>query len=115
MTFLKYNPRLKERARELRKNMTPAEKIFRYKVLKNCWFNILRQKPIDNFIVDFYIPFLKLVIEIDGDSHFDDQSKAYNEERSNILKGLWLTVLRFKNTEIYESIDWVTEVLQRYF
>jgi very-short-patch-repair endonuclease len=64
---LPYNPKLVERAKNLRKNMTPAEKKLWYSYLRNFKFRVLRQKPIDNFIVDFYCAKLKLVIEIDGD------------------------------------------------
>jgi len=71
MGYIKYNPKLKERARELRKNSTPSEielwKSLRGAQLHGYTFN--RQKPLDEFIVDFYCRKLGLVIEIDGDSH----------------------------------------------
>ena len=73
---LPYNRALVERARDLRKNMTPAEAELWHECLRHLNVSVLRQRPIDNFIVDFYIPSLKLVIEVDGDSHFDDQGKA---------------------------------------
>ncbi|HBE56853.1 MAG TPA: endonuclease, partial [Cyanobacteria bacterium UBA11366] len=67
---LPYNPALVARAKELRKNMTPAEKKLWYGYLRTFQFRVLRQRPIDHFIVDFYCPSLKLVIEVDGESHF---------------------------------------------
>jgi len=70
---LPYNTALVARAKELRKNMTLAEKKLWYSYLKNFKFKVLRQRPIDHFIVDFYCPSLKLVIEIDGDTHFTDE------------------------------------------
>lgn len=60
-----YNPLLKERAGELRKNMTPAEKKIWKQCLKFLDVNVLRQKVIDHYIADFYIPSKSLVIEID--------------------------------------------------
>ena len=70
---LPYNPQLVERAKELRKIMTLAEKKLWYNYLKTFKFRFLRQRPIDNFIVDFYCAELKLVIEVDGDSHFTNE------------------------------------------
>lgn len=112
-TRLPYNPKLKERTRELRKNMTEPEKKLWYNFFrefqKNHDIRILRQRPIDNFIVDFYIPKLKLVIEIDWESHFDDQWKAYDVERTHILEWLWLKVIRFTNEEVMKNFDGVCE------
>jgi len=51
-------------------------------------FRVLRQRPIDNFIVDFYCAALLLVIEIDGESHFTEQGKLYDAERTGILQGM---------------------------
>ncbi|MFC1798175.1 endonuclease domain-containing protein [Patescibacteria group bacterium] len=62
---LPYNPKLKQRATEMRRNMTKTEQIIWFKYLKDLDVRVLRQRPIDNFIVDFYIPSLKIVIEID--------------------------------------------------
>jgi very-short-patch-repair endonuclease len=80
--YLPYNRALVSRAKELRKNMTPAEKKLWYGYLKTFKFRVLRQRPIDYFIVDFYCPSLKLAIEIDGDSHFTDEGKKYDRART---------------------------------
>jgi very-short-patch-repair endonuclease len=104
--FLDYNKKLSERAREMRKNMTQAEKKLRLEFLKHLQKNppvfdhpldkgdnqksikikVYPQRIIDNFIVDFYIPEKKLVIEIDGENHFTDNGKIYDEERTKILE-----------------------------
>jgi very-short-patch-repair endonuclease len=66
--FIQYNSKLKERTRELRKNMTETEKKLWFSYLReisNTKFRIYKQRPIDNYIVDFYIPCLKLIIEVD--------------------------------------------------
>src|ERR687885_2393102 len=101
---LPYNRQLVEKAKELRKNMTPAEKKLWYGYLRTFKFRILRQRPIDNFIVDFFCAQLKLVIEVDGESHFTDDGKDYDWERTQILEGYGLKVLRFTNDEVLQ--DW---------
>ena len=70
-----------------------------------------RQKPIDNFIVDFYCPKLKLVIEVDGESHFTEGGIVivYDRHRSQILEGYGLQVVRFRNDEVMECFDGVCE------
>lgn len=113
--FLNYNSKLKDRARELRKNMTEPEKKIWFQFFKviqlKAEIRVLRQRPIDNFIVDFYIPSLKVVVEIDWESHFDEKWIVYDEERTNILEWLWLTVIRYTNKEIMENFDWVSKDL----
>ncbi|MFP4414562.1 endonuclease domain-containing protein [Coleofasciculus sp.] len=72
-------------------------------------FRILRQRPIDYFIVDFYCAALKLVIEIDGDSHFTDQGKVYDFNRTSILEGYGLQVVRFTNEEVLNHFESVCQ------
>ena len=87
--FLDYNKKLKQRAAEMRKNMTPSEKIIRFQFLKNfskTHYKVYRQRIINNFIVDFYIPDFKLVIEIDGESHFTENALDYDTDRTKILE-----------------------------
>lgn len=107
MSYIKYNPKLKERARKLRKNSTPSEiklwKSLRAGNMRGYTFN--RQKPIDEFIVDFYCRKLKLVIEIDGDSH--DEKKVYDKRRQNRLELLELYVIRFYDHDVMTQIDGV--------
>ncbi|MFQ4141079.1 endonuclease domain-containing protein [Chlorogloeopsis sp. ULAP02] len=109
---LPYNPKLVERAKELRKNMTPAEQKLWYGYLRNFQFRVLRQRPINHFIVDFYCPTLKLVIEIDGNSHFTDEAQAYDIERTNILEGYGLKIIRFTNTQVLNQFDSVCEQIR---
>lgn len=110
---IRYNPNLTERAKELRKNMTePGKKLwfwFFVDFQKIHQIRVLKQRIIDNFIVDFYIPKVKIVIEIDWESHFTENWKIYDEERTNILNWLWLKVIRFTNLEIGKNFDWVCE------
>ena len=101
---LPYNRQLVEKAKELRKNMTPAEKRLWYAYLRTFNFRVLRQRLIDNFIVDFFCAQLMLVIEVDGKSHFTDEGKDYDWERTQILEGYGLKILRFTNDEVLK--DW---------
>jgi very-short-patch-repair endonuclease len=110
---LHYNPKLKERARELRNNATFTERLL-WKHLRSGQLNgyrFLRQKPIDEFIVDFYCKRLQLVIEIDGVTHNDKQS--YDERRENILKELGFTVLRLDGYYVLENITGALELIMQ--
>lgn len=102
-----YNPYLKEKARELRNNSTLGE-ILLWKKLKGkqCYgFDFHRQKPIHNFIVDFYCHKLKLIIEIDGYSHnFKFES---DKQREIELNELGFTVLRFSEGEVRNNLNLV--------
>jgi very-short-patch-repair endonuclease len=109
--YLPYDVALVPRAKELRKNMTTAEKKLWYGYLKTFKFKVLRQRPIDHFIVDFYCPTLKLVIEIDGDSHFTDEGKDYDQERTQRLEGHGLKVLRFTNHQVLQDFKNVCEAI----
>jgi len=107
--FLPYNRKLVEKAKELRKNLTLAEKTIWVNYLQTFKYKILRQRPIDNFIVDFYCPQLKLVIEIDGDTHFTAEAQEYDLRRTKILEGYGLTLIRFTNDEVLQNLDAVCE------
>ncbi|MBX9255161.1 endonuclease domain-containing protein [Desmonostoc muscorum CCALA 125] len=109
---LPYNPKLVERAKELRKNMTPAEKKLWYEYLRNFQYRVLRQRPINHFIVDFYCPTLQTVIEIDGHSHFTNEGQDYDLERTNILEGYGLKIIRFTNSQVLNHFDSVCEQIQ---
>jgi len=74
----------------LRQNPTPAEKKLWQDFLRSYPFRVLRQRPIANFIVDFYCAALMLVIEVDGEGHFTVEGQEYDRERSTILVGLWV-------------------------
>ncbi len=113
--YLEYDTRLKNRARNLRRNQTEAEKQIWYKILRNkqfFWYKFTRQKMLDVFIVDFYCSELKLVIEIDGDSHFSEEAIKYDKSRTQVFKKIWLEVIRYTNKEILENREWVYEDLK---
>ena len=112
MNYLPYNKNLVSRAKELRKNLTLAEKKIWYKYLINYQHRVYRQRPIDNFVVDFYCLKLKLVIEIDGDSHYRENAQEYDSQRTEILQGYGLKVIRFTNEEVLHNLEGVIAVIE---
>jgi very-short-patch-repair endonuclease len=109
---LPYNPELKETAGKLRKNMTPAEKCIWYKYLRNFKYRVFRQRLIDNYIVDFYCPKLKLIIEIDGGTHFCETGCKKDTLREYTLKKFGLKILRFTNTDVLANLEGVVSVIE---
>ena len=109
--MLPYNKKLKNLARELRKNMTDAERRLwsriRRKQLKNYQF--YRQKNIGNYIVDFYCPAAKLIVEVDGGHHYSSENIQKDKKRDDYLINLGFTVLRFSDRDIFKDIDGVLQ------
>jgi tRNA A37 methylthiotransferase MiaB len=111
-THIPYRIDLQEKAQELRNNMTWPEKNIWYQVLsgdKLGWFRFVRQKPLLDYIMDFYCDELSLVIEIDGESHIGQEE--YDKKRSQELNEVWVTVIRFTNDEVLQNLEWVKENL----
>ena len=106
---LPYKSDLIQRAKELRKNATPQENHLWYDFLRSYPVRFQRQKTIDSFIADFYCHAAKLVIEIDGSQHYEQQGQAYDRERTAILEHYGLEVLRFSNRDINTSFQAVCE------
>ncbi len=114
--MLPFNKNSKEKARKLRRNMTLAEKKIWYQLLVNDGLNglrFLRQKPIDQYIVDFYCHQLKLVIEIDGESHLAEDAKEYDEVRTKVLNGYGIEVIRYTNDQILNRFGEVEADLRK--
>jgi len=111
--YIPYNRKLVEIARENRKNPTWAEKKMWFDVLKSKQFQnykFHRQKPLDNFIADFYCPELMLVIEIDGDSHA--RQEEYDLLRSEKLSVYGINVIRYTNDDVLSNIEGVHKDLR---
>ena len=114
--FIPYNQRLKNNARENRKNQTSAEKKLWCDVLNNKQCNrykFTRQKPLNNFIVDFYCSELMLVIEVDGESHANQEE--YDKRRSRILREAYnIRIIRYNNNDVLNNIDGIsTDLLNK--
>ena len=111
-----YNKNLKQVSRDLRNNMTEAEKLL-WSKLRNkqiLGLQFYRQKPILNFIVDFYCPAANLVIECDGGQHYTEEGLEADRVRDETLAQLGLKVLRFDNRQVLGQIVDVVEVIYRY-
>src|ERR1035437_9440133 len=110
--IIPYNPELKEFARELRRNMTLSEVLLwnELKQKKILGYDFDRQRPIGNFIVDFYSKELSLAIEIDGKSHI--YRYDYDDERQRILEKLGVRFLRFEDIQVKKNITNVLRVIE---
>ena len=99
-----YNHRLKRTARRLRREMTDAERTLwsrlRRKQIQGIQF--YRQRPIGDYIVDFYAPSANLVAEVDGSRHLEPHGARSDAVRGAYLKGQGLRVLRFNNLEVLQ-------------
>lgn len=109
------NLKLSPIARTLRRNMTPEECHLWYDFLKRLPFPVKRQFIIGSYIVDFYIPIYKTVIEVDGRQHFTKDGKEADQNRDTALKSLGITVLRYSNEAIRDYFEGVTtDILTRF-
>jgi len=106
-----YNKNLKQPSRDLRNNMTDAEQLLWQRLRRKqiLGLQFYRQKPILNFIVDFYCPAANLVIECDGGQHYTAEGLEADRARDQALAQLGLNVLRFDNRQILTEIDGVVE------
>ena len=115
-TMIPYNRKLVYNAKWLRKNMTKEEKHLWYDFLKKIPFTVKRQHNIENYIVDFYIPEKKIVIEIDGIQHTAPKNAQKDEIRDEALAFWGITVLRYSNKDIntnfYSVINDIMEKLK---
>ena len=111
------HPDKKEDRRNLRKNLTPAEATL-WKALKNKQLagrRFKRQVSIGYYIVDFYCPSEKLVIELDGDVHFTSPGYENDQRRSKYLNSLGLKVIRFENEDVFQCSEGVLAKIQEAF
>ena len=113
--MLPYNKNLKGPARTLRRGMTDAEQALWFHLRRKQILGIqfYRQKPIGPYIVDFYAPSVKLVIEADGSQHLEDANREYDAVRDAFLKEYGLLVLRFDNRQVLTETAAVMEEIIR--
>ena len=114
---LGYNKELKELARKLRKDSTPAEirlwsELLRAGKMKGYTF--LRQRPVLNYIADFMCKKLKLIIEVDGYSHHFKRQWYKDKARQKELEDYGFTVLRFWDREVFNELDNVSRVIEQW-
>jgi len=110
-----YPQSFKYPARTLRRNQTEAEKLLwfriRKKQIKDSQF--FRQRPIGSYIVDFYCPKSKLVIEIDGGQHYEEDNIKRDLIRDEHLKKMGFRIMRFTNLDIFKNIDGVLDKIYK--
>jgi very-short-patch-repair endonuclease len=100
-----------EKRRQLRQNITKAEKLIWDKIrdrqLENCKFR--RQYSVDKFVIDFYSSEFKLAIEIDGESHFKEGAAEYDKARQEFIESAGIKFIRFTNNDVYANLPNVLE------
>ncbi|GAX35478.1 endonuclease domain-containing protein [Nodularia sp. NIES-3585] len=105
-----------EKRRVLRQNITKAEKVIWHNIrdrqLENCKFR--RQYSVDRFVIDFYSAELKLAIEIDGDSHFQDGAAEYDQAKQEFMESVGIKFIRFTNNDVYGNLSGVLESIAQY-
>ena len=110
----KHNVDLTQHAKTLRKNMTEEERRLWHDFLKTYSVRFLRQKVIDDYIVDFYCHQARLVIELDGSQHYEEKGLRKDRVRTERIENRNLTVIRIPNNEIHCNFRGVCEYIDRY-
>ncbi|MBQ4598452.1 MAG: DNA replication and repair protein RecF [Clostridia bacterium] len=110
----KHNKELTVFAQTLRKNMTPEEKHLWYDYLKEYPVRFLRQKVIDNYIVDFYCHEARLIIELDGSQHYEEKGILKDRIRTEKLEERNLTVIRILNRDVNKNFKGVCEYIDEF-
>ena len=115
--MIKYNGKNTVLAKNLRKRATPQERRLWYDFLSKYEVRFQRQKPIGDFIADFYCHKAKLIIEIDGFQHLTYTGATKDKYRTEFLNDLGLTVIRFTNNQIdnsfFEICIYIDEVVKK--
>lgn len=112
--IIPYNPKLREFARKLRNDSTYTE-VLLWNYLKGKQmrgYDFDRQRPIDNFIVDFYCKDFQLAIEVDGESHYANPER--DKKKDKRLNELGVTVLRFDDLDVRHKLDKVIESIEKW-
>lgn len=111
-----YNPVLKQLSRNLRNQSTLSEILLwkRLRARQICGYQFARQKPIKDFIVDFYCSKLQLVVEIDGSSHYSEEAYQKDLRRQNELESIGLKFLRFEDRDVKQRLDDVVRTIENW-
>ena len=112
--MIPYRHKLVGYARDLRKNQTKEERKLWYTFLRSLPVKFVRQKPIGQYIVDFYCAEAKLAIELDGSQHYEDIGEEYDLQRDRFLREHGIAVARYSNLQIAREYDAVkADILNR--
>ena len=107
----KHNKQLVPFAKQLRKEMTKEERHLWYDFLRTPSVRFSRQKVLGKYIADFYSAEAKLVIELDGSQHYEDDNLEKDAERTAFLEGYGLTIIRIPNNEVSRNFRGVCEYI----
>ena len=107
----KHNKKIVPIAKTLRKNMTKEERHLWYDYLREHPIRFIRQKIISNYIADFYCAKAKLVIELDGSQHFEEEQIEYDKKRTETFKYFGIDVVRIPNNEINKNFKGVCDYI----
>ena len=107
------NPELRKNAQELRRGMTKEERRLWYDFLKQLPVTVNRQKVIGHYIVDFYCASAKLVIELDGSQHYEEEGAASDRERDQVLNEMGISVVRYSNHDVNRNFEGVCKDILR--
>ncbi|MCR4280487.1 MAG: endonuclease domain-containing protein [Candidatus Komeilibacteria bacterium] len=114
MTIIYNKHLLRNRRRELRHSLPPAE-VLLWQYLKGrrvAGFKFRRQYSVGNYVVDFYCPRLKLAIEVDGPSHYQSEKAiAYDKQRQKFLESFGISFIRVTNHDIYSNLSGVIDFI----
>ena len=111
--FIPYRRDLKRPSQSLRRDPSPAERKLWYEFLRTLPIKFTRQKPLGHYIADFYCASERLVIEVDGDSHFTERGEQYDETRTGQLQAMGVRVVRVTNVEVMQDFEGVCAVILR--
>jgi very-short-patch-repair endonuclease len=111
--MLPYHHGHQQRARELRQQMTEAEQVLWKRLRRKQILDLpfYRQKPLANYIVDFYCAKAMLVIDLDGSQHHAEDARQYDAARIGVLEAMGLRVLRFDNRQVLQELEAVIGVI----
>ena len=111
----KHNPKLTVNARNLRKDMTKEERRVWYDYIKHKPIKVLRQKVVENYILDFYYPPKKIAIELDGSQHYTADGMLKDEIRTEHIAQYGITVYRIPNNAVNWNFEGVCQYLDELF
>ena len=107
----KHNSKLTHNARALRKNMTKEERHLWYDFLRHYPIRFLKQKVIDNYIVDFYCHEARIIIELNGSQHYEEKGLLKDKIRTVRIENRNLTVIHIPNIEVNKNFEGVCQYI----
>ena len=108
------NPKMKEKRKKLRANVTNAERLLWIQLKGKAinGYKFRRQHSIGYYVTDFYCPKVNLAVEIDGETHCSDEEIENDKESQGLIENLGIHFLRFTNQEVFEAMDTVIEKIK---